>query len=68
MKTSGLYTGLYFADGGFAVGSRDVNKVCGARLHDGEGRGDVNGFGINSVGPKCSPHTIPHGSVCSQDK
>lgn len=68
MKTSGLYTGLYFADGGFAVGSRDVSEGCGARLDEGEGRGAVNGFGIDSVGPKCSLHTIPNGSLCLQDK
>ncbi len=48
MKTSGLYVGLYFADGGFAVGSRDVSKGCGARLHEGKGRGAVKGFGINT--------------------
>jgi len=68
MKTSGLYTGLYFADGSFTVGSRDANEGCGACFHKAEGRGAVNGFGINSVGPKCSLHTIPCGSLCSQEK
>jgi len=48
MKTIGLYTGLYFADGGLAVGSRDVSKGCGARLHEGKGRGAVDVFGINT--------------------
>lgn len=68
MKTSCLYTGLYFADVGLAVGSRDASEGCAARLHEAEGRGAVNGFGINSMGPKCSSHTILNGSVCSQDK
>ena len=48
MKTSGLYAGLYFADVGLAVGSRDASEGCAACLHEAGGLGAVDVFGINT--------------------